>query len=197
MGRRTFDVLVSMTGLMLAVLLLVGGGLLTWGSSYVNGEVSDQLSAQNIVFPPADSEEVADDRYASVRQYGGQELTTGAQAKVYADDFIGAHLEGIGGGKTYSELSDEAMADPDNEELAGQVDSMFRGETLRGLLLNAYAFDRMAMIMRVSSIVAFVAAGLLLLLSVLGFLNVRRVPPGKQLLEPRPGAEDYGRSSPA
>jgi hypothetical protein len=76
----------------------------------------------------------------------GQQLTTGAQAEVYADHFIANHLKAIGGGKTYAQLSAEAIAQPNNAKLAAQVATVFKGETLRGLLLNAYAFGTMGMI---------------------------------------------------
>lgn len=191
MGRRTFDTLISATGLLLAILLAIVGGLLTWGSGYVNDEVTGQLAAQNITFPPADSEAVAGPEYAPMRKYGGKQLTTGDQAKVYAENFIGVHLDDIGGGKTYSELSEEAKASPDDAELEARVESMFRGETLRGLLLNAYAFDKIGSIAQIASIVSYVGALLLLLMAGLGFRNARIVPPGKPLLEPREGADEY------
>jgi len=109
-----------------------------------------------------------------MRQYGGQQLTTGAQAQVYADHFIAVHLKEIGGGKTYAQLSSQAQADPTNTKLAGTVNTMFKGETLRGLLLNAYAFGTMATIAGIAAIAAFIAAALMLALSVLGLLHIRR-----------------------
>ena len=81
-----------------------------------------------------------------MRQYGGQLMTTGAQAEVYADHFIANHLKVIGGGKTYAQLSTESIAQPTNAKLAAQVATVFKGETLRGLLLNAYAFGTVGMI---------------------------------------------------
>jgi hypothetical protein len=109
-----------------------------------------------------------------MRQYGGQRLTTGAQAEVYADHFIANHLKTIGGGKTYAQLSAEAQADPTNTKLAATVDTVFKGETLRGLLLNAYAFGTMATIAGIAAIAAFIAAALMLALSVLGLVHIRR-----------------------
>ena len=109
-----------------------------------------------------------------MRQYGGQQLTTGAQAQVYADHFIAIHLKTIGGGKTYAQLSTEAQADPTNTKLAATVATMFKGETLRGLLLNAYAFGTMATIALYAAIAAFVGGGLMLVLSGLGFMHIRR-----------------------
>ena len=124
----------------------MAGGLLTWAHSYISNEVHTQLAAQQIYFPAANSEAVAAPEFEAMRQYGGQQLTTGAQAEVYADHFIANHLKEIGGGKTYAQLSAESIAQPNNAKLAAQVATVFKGETLRGLLLNAYAFGTMGMI---------------------------------------------------
>ncbi len=125
-----------------------------------------------------------------MRQYAGQQLTTGAQAKTYADHFIAVHLKEAGGGKTYAQLSTEAQAHPNDQKLAGQVATMFKGETLRGLLLNAYAFGTMGMIAGIAAIAAFVAAAVLAALSILGLWHARRVSPGQDVLSghtvPRP-----------
>jgi hypothetical protein len=174
MQRKALDRLVSWVGLSLAALLVVAASLLTWAHNFVSDQVKTQLSAQQIYFPPKDSPAIAGDEYAPMRQYGGQQLTTGAQAEVYADHFIAEHLKKAGGGKTYAQLSTLAQANPDDEKLAGQVATMFKGETLRGLLLNAYAFGTMATIAGIAAIAAFIGAAVLLLLSVLGLLHSRR-----------------------
>jgi hypothetical protein len=190
MRRMTFDTLVSVAGLLLVGILLVAGGLLAWTSSYINNEVSSQLSAQKIVFPAANSAAVAAPEFQAMRQYGGQQLTTGAQAEVYADHFIANHLIKIGGGKTYAQLSTEALAQPNNAKLAAVVSTVFKGETLRGLLLNAYAFGKIGMIAGIAAVVAFIGAGILFLLSVLGLYHSRRVSPTKDILNTN------GRSAP-
>jgi hypothetical protein len=177
MRRRTFDVLATTAGLLIAGLLLAAGGLLTWGHNFVASEVRSQLAAQKIVFPPANSPAVAGAQFAPMRQYGGQLMTTGAQAQVYADHFIAVHLTEIGGGQTYAQLSAKALAQPKNAALAAQVQTMFRGETLRGLLLNAYAFGTIAQIMLYAAIAAFAGAGLLILLAIFGFVHLRRTAP--------------------
>ena len=182
MRRMTFDTLVSVAGLLLVGVLLIAGGLLVWTSSYINNEVTTQLSAQKIVFPAANSPAVAAPEFQAMRQYGGQQLTTGAQAEVYADHFIANHLIKIGGGKTYAQLSTEALAQPSNTKLAGVVNTVFKGETLRGLLLNAYAFGKIGMIAGIAAVVAFIGAGILLLLSLLGLYHSRRVSPSKEIL---------------
>ena len=112
-----------------------------------------------------------------MHQYAGQQLTTGAQAQVYADHFIANHLIKAGGGLTYAQLSTQAQAQPNNAKLAATVETMFKGETLRGLLLNAYAFGKMATIAGFAAIAAFIAAGALLILSALGFYHSRKVEP--------------------
>ena len=108
MRRRTFDALAAAAGLLLAAILVIAGVLLTWGHSYANNQVTSQLAAQKIVFPTTNSPEFkalpAADR-AQMAKYAGQTMTNGAQAEVYANNFIGRHLFLIGGGKTYSQLS--------------------------------------------------------------------------------------------
>jgi hypothetical protein len=179
MRRRTFDALMVAAGLALAAVLLVAGILLTWGHNFVSNEVHNQLAAQKIVFPPASSDSVKSLPKAdatAMRVYAGQEMTTGAQAKAYSEHFIAVHLREIGGGQTYSQLSAKAMADPENAKLAGEVESVFKGTTLRGMLLNAYAFWQMGQIALIGAIVSFVAAGLMLILSLAGAWHLRRTP---------------------
>ncbi|HEX4727128.1 MAG TPA: hypothetical protein VH298_04990, partial [Jatrophihabitans sp.] len=122
----------SLIGLSLAALLVVAGALLSWAHTFVGNEVHSQLSAQQIYFPAKGSPAIAAPEYQAVRKYAGQQLTTGAQAKAYADHFIANHLKEIGGGKTYAQLSAQAQANPADTKLAGTVQTMFRGETLRG-----------------------------------------------------------------
>jgi len=191
MKRKTFDILVSTAGLVLAAILIVAGGLLTWAHHFVTDEVRTQLSAQKIYFPAKDSAAIAGPEFAAMRKYAGQQLTTGAQAETYANHYIAVHLKKTGGGKTYSELSAAALKDPNNQKLAGQVATMFKGETLRGLLLNAYAFGTMGTIAGIAAVCAFVAAGVMLVLGLLGLWHSHRTPPAAELLGHR------GKASPA
>jgi hypothetical protein len=184
MRRRTFDAVATIAGLVLAVVLAIGGGLLVWGHSVVSTDVHNQLAAQKIVFPAASSPEIkalpASDATA-MKAYAGQTMTTGAQAQTYADHFIAVHLKEIGGGKTYSQLSAAAMAQPKNTALANQVQTIFKGTTLRGMLLNAYGWWQVGQIMLISAIVAFAAAGLFLILSLFGFWHLRRATPESEI----------------
>ncbi len=183
MRRKTFDMILSAGGAVLVVVLLVAGGLGLWGYSFANSNVHDQLAQQAITFPPAAAfahpkvgSEITPSMVPSVSQYAGQQLLTGQQAQVYANDFIAVHLQEIGGGKTYAQLSAASQADPTNTKLAGQVATVFKGTTLRGLLLEAYAFSTFGEIALVASIVSFVMAGIMLLLTLLGVVHLRRVP---------------------
>ena len=188
MRRKTFDALLTTGGLLIAAVLLVAGGLLTWAHSFVNDQVHSQLSQQQIFFPKAGDAAIADPAIKPyLTKYAGQQLTNGAQAEAYADHFIKVHLGKIGGGKTYAQLSTEAQANPSDTKLAGTVQTMFRGETLRGLLLNAYAFWKMGQIAAIAAIVSFIGAGVLLLLSALGFWHLRRTDPSAEVL-PKLGA---------
>src|SRR3954471_3003570 len=114
-------------GSVLTIVLTVGGGLLIWGSNFASNMVHDQLTSQHIVFPPAGSEGLSATEFPGLQQYGGQTVDNGPKAKAYANQFIAAHLKGIGGGKTYSELSAKALANPSDTKLAGTVQTMFRG----------------------------------------------------------------------
>jgi hypothetical protein len=186
MRRRTFDALASAAGLVIAAVLLAAGGLLLWGHSFVDNQVSTQLSAQKIVFPTranAEFKALPPADAAAMGQYAGQQMTTGAQAKVYADNFIAFHLSKMGG--TYSQLSAQSIAQPNNAKLSALVETVFKGTTLRGMLLNAYAFWQMGVIALWGAIVSFIGAGILLILSALGLYHARRVSPTAEVLGPR------------
>ncbi len=182
MRRRTFDALLATAGLILATVLVAAGGLLTWAHSFVSDQVTTQLSAQQIYFPPKGDATASKEIGPYLNQYAGQQLTTGVQAKAYADHFIAVHLEEMTGGQTYAQLSSKAMANPDDAKLQGLVATVFKGETLRGLLLNAYAFSTMGTIALYGAIASFIGAGLMLVLSLLGFAHVRRVPESQEVL---------------
>ncbi len=172
MDRSTLDKLISTTGLIVAIVLLAASGVLFFAHSFVHRQVHNQLAAQEIMFPAAGSDAIkalpAADATA-VSKYAGQQLLTGAQAEVFADHYINAHLQTIGGGKTYSQLSELSRADPSDAALKAKVDTVFKGETLRGMLLNAYAFDTMAMVANFAAYGALVAGFVLLLFVALGY----------------------------
>ena len=184
MQRTALDKLVSYVGLLLTVILIASASLLTWANHFIGNEVHTQLAAQQIYFPAKGNPAIAGPQFAAMQKYAGQQLTTGAQAETYADHFIAVHLKEAGGGKTYAQLSTQAQADPTNVKLAGTVATMFKGETLRGLLLNAYAFGTMGTIAGIAAIAAFVAAAFMLALSLLGFRHSAKVNEDEPVFAP-------------
>ncbi|WP_427887830.1 hypothetical protein ACQHIV_32790 [Kribbella sp. GL6] len=190
MRRKTFDALLTSAGLVLAIVMVAAGALLLWAHSFVDNQVHDQLAAQQIYFPKAGSDSLNDPAIKPyLTPYAGQQLVNGAQAEAYANHYIAVHIQSIGGGKTYAQLSAESIANPNDAKLAGEVQTVFRGETLRGMLLNAYAFWKMGQIAFIAAIAAFAAAGVLLILSVLGYAHLRTVPANREVMpklsEPR------------
>ncbi len=189
MSRKVFDKLASAGGAVLVVVLVVAGGLLTWGHSFVNSNVHDQLAQQQIYFPPAAAfkaakpgTEITPSMIPSVSQYAGQQLLTGQQAKVWANDFIKVHLSEMPYGGVYSKASAAAMKDPKNAQLQTLVGTIFKGTTLRGLLLEAYAFSTIGSIMLVGAIASFVLAAIMAILVGLGLWHAARTPQEEQLL---------------
>jgi hypothetical protein len=184
MRRTTFDALLTLTGIGLAVILLIAGALLTWGYSFTTTQVHNQLASQKIYFPPKGSTELASPQIGPyLNQYAGQQLVNGLQAEAYANHFIAVHLQKIAGGQTYAQLSEQSLAQPNNAKLTGQVQTMFRGTTLRGLLLNAYAFWKIGQIAGIAAIVSFAGAALLLILSIFGIMHLRRTSPGAEVFK--------------
>ena len=160
--RRNFRTLLALASAGLAAIMLIAGGLLLWGSAYVHNTVQGQLAAQQIYFPPASAfahakagTEITPSMIPSVSQYAGQQLLTGQQAEAYADHFIAVHIADMSGGKTYSQLSAESMAQPNNTQLAGLVNTVFKGETLRSMLLNAYGWWKVSQITYIAALVSF------------------------------------------
>jgi hypothetical protein len=188
MRRKIVDNLVSVAALGLAGILLIAGGLLLWGSTYVHNTVHGQLAAQQIYFPPKAAfahakagTEITPGMIPSVSQYAGQQMLTGQQAEAYADHFIAVHVAEMSGGKTYSQLSSESLAQPNNAKLAATVGTVFKGESLRSMLLNAYGWWKISQITYIAAIISFALAGLSLITSAFAFSLRRRSNPEAQI----------------
>jgi hypothetical protein len=173
--RRNSHFTLAIAGFATAALLAVAGGLLLWGSTYVHNTVHSQLASQQIYFPPQAAfahpkagSEITPNMIPSVSQYAGQQLVTGQQAEAYADHFIAQHITDMAGGKTYAQLSAASLAQPDNTKLAGLVAAVFKGETLRSMLLNAYGWWKVSQITYIASLAAFGLAALTALASLAG-----------------------------
>jgi hypothetical protein len=192
MKRRTFDRIVSFVGLGLSVFLFVAAALLNWGASFADESVATQLSQQKITMPDQASagfKALSEEAQSALAPFSNMPLTTGKQARAYADFYIGSHLKAIAGGKVYSEVSGMALAasskskgEPANMQLAteaatlmGQRTSLFMGETLRGLLLYSFAFWQIGQIAMYAAWAAAAGGVLMLVLSLLGFAHIRRV----------------------
>jgi hypothetical protein len=182
--RSALDKLVSWTGVLVAVVLIVAGGLLTWANVFIGDQVQQQLSDQHITMPEKDALETPA-QHAALDKFAGQPLDSGVKAKAYADNYILVHMNAASGGKAYSEVSGEYIAmsqDPNAdpkalEELGGLRQTMFMGSTLRGLLLYGYAFATMGTIAGIAAIGAFFSGGFLLLLALLGLRHARKLTP--------------------
>jgi hypothetical protein len=180
MRRTTIDKLLGWIGAGLGVALLAVGGLLLWGSAYVHNTVQGQLASQQIYFPPSSAfahpqagTEITPSMIPSVSQYAGQQLLTGQQAEAYADHFIAVHINNMTGGKTYSQVSAAAMANPTDTKLQGTVATVFKGETLRSMLLNAYGWWKVAQITYIAALAAFGLGTVAFLTGLFGFASVR------------------------
>ena len=191
MQRKVFDVLASAGGLVVVAVLVVAGALLMWGYSFTNSNVHNQLAQQEISFPPAAAfahakpgTEITPSMIPSVSQYAGQQLLTGAQAEVYADDFIAVHLSEMPYGGVYAKISAAALANPSNAKLKALEQTSFQGTTLRGLLLEAYAFSEFGTIAFWAGIASFVLAFVMAVLVGFGFWHARRTAPEAELLAP-------------
>jgi hypothetical protein len=178
--RATLDKLISGTGLLLAVVLLVAGGLLTWASSFIGGQVHDQLAMQDITMPAKAALETPA-QHKALDQYAGQKLTTGPQAKAFADHYILVHMNAASGGKTYEQvsgeflqLSDAQKASAEGQQMGQLRQTLFMGNTLRGLLLYGYAFATMGTIAGYAAIGAYAASALLFLLAIIGLVHAKR-----------------------
>src|SRR6478735_4377803 len=187
--RRVDEVLIGF-GLVATVVLAIAGGLLMWGASFSNDYVHKELASQNVFFP--DKAALTAEGRTDLVDRAGDQVTTGSEAQAYAG-YIAGHLEGIADGKTYSEIDDRGAADAVTaatesgaskaeiaelqataDQLKGQRDTLFKGETLRGLLLSAYAWSVIGMIAGIAAWVILAGAVLMGLLTAAGMVHLRR-----------------------
>ena len=146
------------------VVVLAGAAVFAYGlGTFTTSQIRDELTAQQIYFPGADQIKAGGaldpaEFPQEIRDQAGNQVTDGNQARIYANDFIGKHLQGVAKGQTYSQVSGAAIAlsaklnatskdDPNyatmQQQLAtlnGQKQTLFMGETLRSSLLNAYGW---------------------------------------------------------
>ena len=177
MQRSTIDALISTTATVVVIVLFLAAAGLFFANNFVHQQVTTQLSAERIFFPEKESaafKALPASSQAAIGNNAGKQLLTGAQAEIFANNYIAVHLDKIGGGKTYAELSEASLADPSDAALAGKVQTVFRGQALRGILLNAYAFDTMATVALVAAYSSLVAGTVLAVLATLGFSHAKK-----------------------
>jgi hypothetical protein len=171
MKRKSFDRIVTAVGFGLAVFLLIAAGLLNWGANFASGAVSSQLKAQEITIPAVTGNpEEAADVTKFFTDNGDKVLSDAKQAQMYADNFLRAANAAMA-----TDPSDEALKSEAAAKVA-MVDTVFKGTVLRGTLLTAYAFGTLGSIAGISALVSLAGSLVMLLLSVLGLLHIRRVP---------------------
>jgi hypothetical protein len=194
MGRRTIDSVLISIGVLATIVCAVAGALLTWGHNFSNDYVRKELGSQNISFPTSDA--LATEGRADLAKWGGQKVDTGKEAQAYAS-YINGHLSGVANGATFADLgTPERTANADlkaattagapkaqiddlkakADAITGQRNTLFKGETLRGLLLSAYAWATVGTIAGIAAVVAFAAAAIMLVLVALGFVHHARTP---------------------
>ncbi|CAB4338648.1 unannotated protein [freshwater metagenome] len=188
MKRRTFDGIVTLVGFGLSIFLFIAAGLLNWGFSFANSAVANQLSSQSIMLPADTGNKTADVTTVTFfKENGNKLMSTGKQAQMYADHYIGFHLSAM---PTYAKASAASRAasgalaaapnDPALQAAAkgasAVLDTVFKGTTLRGTLLTAYAFWQLGQIAAISAGVALVGGLLMLILSIAGWMHLRRTP---------------------
>lgn len=173
--RQVIDRVFILLGVVTMAVLLVAGGLAWKGYVFATDQVKTELSSQKIYFPPKGSPALDPKVYPDLQKYAGQLVDDGEKAKAYANGFIGRHLDKVAGGKTYSEVSALAMKDPSNQQLQAQKQTLFQGETLRGLLLSAgYSYWTMGMLAKDMATAFFAGAAIMAMLVIIGLMRLAR-----------------------
>jgi len=174
--RKTIDKVFVLLGVAMMAVLLVIGALAWHAYDFAKSSVQTELSAQKVYFPPKGSPAIAALPAADQTQmnkYAGDQLVNGAQAKVYADNFIAFHLSEVAGGQTYAQVSTASLANPANAQLKQQAQTLFQGETLRGLLLgDGYAYWTFGQIAQYAAVTAFAGAAVMAVLVLFGFRHM-------------------------
>ena len=176
MNRKVWDQIVSASAAVVAVALIVLGASAIYGGNFGRDNVQSRLEPEKVTFAPFDA--MTPEEQQTIGEFAGQQVTTGPQAEAFAQ-YIAGHLAGVNDGKTYAETSAAARAeglDPDTAaELSAKADTLFKGETLRAIMLNAYGWWTVATIALYAGY-AMVALGIILgVLALLGFRHAKRL----------------------
>jgi hypothetical protein len=176
---------------------------MTSNANFSKDYVKDQLTQQRITFKPLATLTAEENQSACLVKYAGQALSTGKQAECYANDFIGLHTRAVANGQTYADLGTpqsaltakvkaaQAANDPALSNLQQQLtaitaqrETLFKGETLKGLLLTSFGFSVFGVKGGQVAMVAYLLAGLLALLSLAGFAHGLKTSKDKAFAPP-------------
>ncbi|MEP6759585.1 MAG: hypothetical protein ABJB55_10355 [Actinomycetota bacterium] len=175
MNRKVWDQLVSTAALVIAGVMLFVGAAAIFGGNFGRNNVTDRLAPEQVQFPAYEA--MTPDEQTSVGSFAGQQVTTGPQAEAFAR-FIQGHLALINEGKTYSQTSAAGRVEGLDPKVAADLqvkaDTLFKGETLRSILLNAYGWWTVATIALYTGYVMVIAGIVMLVLSVLGFRHAKK-----------------------
>jgi len=200
MKRKTLDITMSVGGILIAALAIVLGFVFQANADFATTYVRDQLSEQKIMFPVVEYLSEQEATVPCLVEFAGTSLDNGKKSECYANEYIGSHLKGIGGGETYATLGTPqrelqakvadakkandpnlATLEADLAKVSGQRDSMFKGETLRGLLLTTYGFSVLGEKAAWAATIAFFAAAILVLASIAGFAHALATPKDQKI----------------
>jgi len=200
MKRKTLDITMSVGGILIAALAIVLGFVFQANADFATTYVRDQLSEQKIMFPAVEYLSEQEATVPCLVEFAGTSLDNGKKSECYANEYIGSHLKGIGGGETYATLGTPqrelqakvadakkandpnlATLEADLAKVSGQRDSMFKGETLRGLLLTTYGFSVLGEKAAWAATIAFFAAAILVLASIAGFAHALATPKDQKI----------------
>lgn len=175
MDRRAWDRLVSTASIVIAVAMIVLGGLAIYGGNFGQQNVRDRLEPQKVFFAPLNA--MTPEEKATVGAFAGQQVVNGEQAKAFSD-YIAGHLQFVNDGKTYAETSGAARAeglDPQTAaDLQAKADVLFKGETLRAIMLNAYGWWTVSTIALYAGWFMVIAGIVLAVLAILGFRHAKK-----------------------
>ena len=191
----------SAGGVAVAILLVALGFVFKTNADFADGYVHDQLADQLINFTPVENLSDEEKAVPCLVEYAGTTLDSGKKAECYANEYIGLHLKNIGGGETYATigaiqskaktaLADATAANASNvdvlkadlDKITGQRETMFKGETLRGLLLTSYGFSIFGEKAALAGMLSFLGAIVMLLASIAGFIHAFSTPKDKVAL---------------
>lgn len=167
--------------LQVIAILVLGFGSVAgfYASSFTSTQIRNQLAPQQIFFP----KDAKSGLPADLKSYAGQQVLNGDQAHAYAEKFIGLHLSEIGQGQPYSYWSGLAMTETNPALKAkdqGIADTLFKGDTLKTMLNDAWTFSVIGQIAQYVAIGAVLAA--LAVIAALGF-EVVEMARGKETVQ--------------